>query len=231
MIQVTGTVEHTTSREAYSGTVALRWNGKFQASNWIGGQTVIVENGVFTTTFSVPESSGKISDAEIEVWDPIENERFLSMEFPDLIIDGDAPLLLSATFDQISRFDLRQVDIGVNIDEPQAWTNGLSMTCQVTSTTIDWEPITLVREPIDVFDGRTLFSFRFNFSESGQPSLLGSQASLNCWASGSDDAGWNLVAQGTNSQEGRDIINNSSLGLISIDDFSSAAQKAVELSE
>ena len=37
--------------------------------------------------------------------------------------------------------------------------------------------------------------------------------------------------QGTNSKEGRDIINNSSLGLISIDDFSNAAQKAVELSE
>ncbi len=37
--------------------------------------------------------------------------------------------------------------------------------------------------------------------------------------------------QGTNSQQGRDIINNSSLGLISIDDFSSAAQKAVALSE
>lgn len=201
MIQVTGTVEHTTSREAYSGTVALRWDGKFQASNWIGGQTVIVENGVFTTTFSVPESSGKIFDAEIEVWDPIENERFLNMEFPDLIIDGDAPLLLSSTFDQISRFDLQKVDIGANIEEPQSWTGGLSMTCQVTSTTIDWEPITLVREPIDVFDGRTLFSFRFNFSESGQPSLLGSQASLDCWASGIDDAGWSLVAQGTNSQE------------------------------
>ena len=37
--------------------------------------------------------------------------------------------------------------------------------------------------------------------------------------------------QGTNSKEGRDIINNSSLGLISIDDFSNAAKKAVELSE
>jgi len=37
--------------------------------------------------------------------------------------------------------------------------------------------------------------------------------------------------KGTNSKEGRDIINNSSLGLISIDDFSKAAQKAVELSE
>ncbi len=201
VIQVTGTVEHTTSGEAYTGTVALRWDGQFQAANWIGGQTVLVENGVFVTTFSVPESSGKIFNAEIEVWDPIENERFLANEFPDLIIDGDAPVLLTSTFNQISRFDLRQVDIGANIEEPQSWTRGLAMTCQVTSTTVQWEPITLVREPMDVFDGRTLFSFRFNFSESGQPSLLGSQASLNCWASGTDDAGWSLVAQGTNSQE------------------------------
>ncbi|MGA0331764.1 MAG: CARDB domain-containing protein [Candidatus Poseidoniaceae archaeon] len=201
LIQVTGTVEHTTSGEAYSGTVALRWDGQFQATDWIGGQTVIVEDGVFVTTFSVPESSGKIFNAEIEIWDPIENERFLVNEFPDLIIDGDAPILLTSTFNQISRFDLRQVDIGANIEEPQSWTSGLAMTCQVTSTTIEWEPITLVREPMDVFDGRTLFSFRFNFTESGQPSLLGSQASLNCWASGIDDAGWNLIAQGTNSQE------------------------------
>ena len=201
MIQVTGTVAHTTSGQAYTGTVAMRWDGQFQASNWVGGQTVIVENGVFTTTFSVPESSGKIFDAELEVWDIIENERFLSIEFPDIIVDGDEPLLLSSSFNSISRFDLSRVDIGANIEEPQSWTDGLSMTCQVTSTTIDWEPVTLVREPIDVFDGRTLFSFRFNFSESGQPSLLGSQANLNCWASGSDDAGWNLIAQGTNSQE------------------------------
>ena len=201
IIEVRGTVEHTTSGEPYTGTVALRWDGQFQTSNWVGGQTVLVENGVFTTTFSVPESSGKIFNAEIEVWDPIEIDRFLNNDFPDLVIDGDSPLLLSSSFNPISRFDLRQVDIGANIEEPQSWTNGLSMTCQVTSTTINWEPITLVREPIDVFDGRTLFSFRFNFSESGQPSLLGSQASLDCWASGTDDAGWDLVSQGTNSQE------------------------------
>lgn len=201
MIQITGTVEHTTSGEAYSGTVALRWDGQFLTSDWAGGQTVVVEDGSFTSTFSVPESSGKIFDAEIEVWDIIEHDRFLSMDFPDLIIDGDAPLLLATDFNEISRFELDQVDIGANIEEPQAWTNGLSMTCQVTSTTVNWEPITLVRNPITVFDGRTLFSFRFNFSNSGQPSLLGSQASLNCWASGTDDAGWELVAQGTNSQE------------------------------
>ena len=68
---------------------------------------------------------------------------------------------------------------------------------------------TLEREPIDVFDGRTLFSFRFNFSSSGQPSLLGSQAYLNCWASGIDDAGWELVHKAP--------IHRKALGIYSID--------------
>ena len=66
---------------------------------------------------------------------------------------------------------------------------------------MNWEPIVMIREPISVFDGRTLFSFRFNFSESGQPANLGSQATLNCWAIGSDDAGWQLIAQSSNSEE------------------------------
>ena len=37
--------------------------------------------------------------------------------------------------------------------------------------------------------------------------------------------------QGTNASEGRDVINNSSLGLISIDDFTEAAKKVVELAK
>ena len=37
--------------------------------------------------------------------------------------------------------------------------------------------------------------------------------------------------QGTNSSEGRDVINNSALGLISIDDFTDAAKKVVELAK
>ena len=37
-------------------------------------------------------------------------------------------------------------------------------------------------------------------------SLLGSQAYLNCWASGIDDAGWELVAQGTNSKESPGLL-------------------------
>ena len=37
--------------------------------------------------------------------------------------------------------------------------------------------------------------------------------------------------QGTNASQGRDVINNSSLGLISIDDFTEAAKKVVELAK
>ena len=37
--------------------------------------------------------------------------------------------------------------------------------------------------------------------------------------------------QGTNAKEGRDLINNSNLGLISIDDFTEAAKKVVDLAK
>ena len=37
--------------------------------------------------------------------------------------------------------------------------------------------------------------------------------------------------QGTNASEGRDVINNSDLGLISIDDFTEAAKKVVDLAK
>ena len=37
--------------------------------------------------------------------------------------------------------------------------------------------------------------------------------------------------QGTNAKEGKDKINNSDLGLISIDDFTKAAKKVVELAK
>ena len=37
--------------------------------------------------------------------------------------------------------------------------------------------------------------------------------------------------QGTNAKEGRDVINNSNLGLVSIDDFTEAAKKVVDLAK
>ena len=200
-IEIQGTVHHSSSNDPYTGMIALRWDGTFQISPWTGGQAIQVDNGFFTTTFQVPESSGGIYDAKLEFWDPIEVDKFLTVDLPDFVIDADAPLLLTTTLNPLSRYHLNNVEIGANIEEPQRWSDNLSVTCQIRSTTVNWEPKVLMREPIGVFDGRTLFSFRFNFSESGQPSELGSQASLNCWATGSDDAGWQLIAQESNSQE------------------------------
>ena len=200
-IEIQGTVHHSSSNDPYTGMIALRWDGTFQISPWTGGQAIQVDNGFFTTTFQVPESSGGIYDAKLEFWDPIEVDKFLTVDLPDFVIDADAPLLLTTTLNPLSRYHLNNVEIGANIEEPQRWSDNLSVTCQIRSTTVNWEPKVLMREPIGVFDGRTLFSFRFNFSESGQPSELGSQASLNCWATGSDDAGWQLIAQESNSEE------------------------------
>ena len=200
-IEIQGTVYHSNTNEPYTGSIALRWDGMFQVSSWTGGKSIQVSNGAFTTTFQVPESSGNIYDAQLELWDPIEVDKFLTFNFPDITIDGDAPLLLDTTLNPVSRYHLNNVEIGANIEEPQLWSGNLSVTCQIRSTTVNWEPIVMIREPISVFDGRTLFSFRFNFSESGQPANLGSQATLNCWAMGSDDAGWQLIAQSSNSEE------------------------------
>ena len=200
-IEIQGTVYHSNTNEPYTGSIALRWDGMFQVSSWTGGKSIQVSNGAFSTTFQVPESSGTIYDAQLELWDPIEVDKFLTFNFPDITIDGDAPLLLDTTLNPVSRYHLNNVEIGANIEEPQLWSGNLSVTCQIRSTTVNWEPIVMIREPISVFDGRTLFSFRFNFSESGQPANLGSQATLNCWAIGSDDAGWQLIAQSSNSEE------------------------------
>ena len=47
----------------------------------------------------------------------------------------------------------------------------------------------------------------------------------------SDQADVVVRFQGTNASAGRDVINQSSLGLISIDDFTEAAKKVVELAK
>ena len=68
----------------------------------------------------------------------------------------------------------------------------LSLTCQVISTEVQWEPVTILLHPSNVFQGKTLFSFNFDLSDQGDPSLLSPEAHIDCWASGMDDAGWSL---------------------------------------
>ena len=109
-------------------------------------------------------------------------------------------MMPSAITDTISRYHLDDVEIGVNIAEEQGWTSSLALTCQIRSFAQSWEPITLVRNATTVFDGKTMFSFRYDFSDLGDPSTLSEQADLNCWASGADDAGWALVSSTGNSE-------------------------------
>ena len=64
IVEVRGTVEHTTSGED-TGSIALRWR-LVPNVKLVGGQTVLVENGGLPT-FSVPETSGTIFDAELQI--------------------------------------------------------------------------------------------------------------------------------------------------------------------
>ena len=101
-------------------------------------------------------------------------------------------MILDSSIEDLSRYHLDDIGIGVNIVEDETWTGELNLTCQVISTEIQWEPVTIQLQPSNVFQGKTLFSFSFDFSQQGDPSLLSPEARIDCWASGLDDAGWEL---------------------------------------
>ena len=84
------------------------------------------------------------------------------------------------------------VGIVVNIDEDVSLTGLLDLTCRVSSTELTWDSTTISLEPSNVFQGKTLFSFDFDFSSQGDPSMLSPEAKLECWAVGYDDSGWPL---------------------------------------
>ena len=131
----------------------------------------------------------------------METELLSVYDMPVFQLDFDAPELLpSAITDTISRYKLEEVEIGVNIAESQAWSSELMLTCQIQSLARSWEPVSLIRNSTTVFDGKTMFSFKFDFSDLGDPSTLSEQADLNCWAEGADDAGWSLVSSTGNSE-------------------------------
>jgi hypothetical protein len=92
------------------------------------------------------------------------------------------------------------VEIGANIEEANLWSANLSMTCQVRSLEIEWSALTLTRASSTVYDGKTMFSFVFDFSALGDPSELSTQANIACWAEGQDDAGFTLQASTGNSE-------------------------------
>ena len=200
-INLTASVSHRTSATPYSGDLRLRWDGLLQGEPWRGGETVTLVDGMLSTSIPTPEESGLVQDMTLMLWDPLETELLSVYDMPVFQLDFDAPELLpSAITDTISRYKLEEVEIGVNIAEGQAWSNDVKLTCQIRSLAQSWEPVSLVRNSTTVFDGKTMFSFMFDFSELGDPSQLSQQADLNCWAEGADDSGWDLVSSTGNSE-------------------------------
>ncbi len=200
-INLTASVSHRTSATPYSGDLRLRWDGLLQGEPWRGGETVTLVDGMLSTSIPTPEESGLVQDMTLMLWDPLETELLSVYDMPVFQLDFDAPELLpSAITDTISRYKLEEVEIGVNIAEGQAWSSDLKLTCQIRSLAQSWEPVSLVRNSTTVFDGKTMFSFMFDFSGLGDPSQLSQQADLNCWAEGADDSGWDLVSSTGNSE-------------------------------
>jgi len=130
----------------------------------------------------------------------LQTEVLASLEVATFQLDHVAPALLpSSLSNTISRYHLDAVQVGVNIDEAEGWNSPLTLTCQIRSLAVQWTPIPLERNATTVFNGNTMFSFTYDFSQLGDPSTLSPQATLACWAEGRDDAGWLLTSETGNS--------------------------------
>tara|TARA_B110000444_G_scaffold258756_1_gene300537 strand:- start:5504 stop:10198 length:4695 start_codon:yes stop_codon:yes gene_type:complete len=208
-LNLTGYVSHLLSDTPYDGVLNLQWRGKILGELWRGGTAVTVEQGQLTYSIPTPIRTGLVKELEISLWDPLGLEKVASFDLPEFMLDGEPPELLSSNMASVvSRFHLESVEIGVNVREGQGWGAPLTLTCQVRSLDVEWDPVTLNRNYTTVFDGNTMFSFTFDFSGLGDPSTLPPQSSLACWAEGSDDSGWSLVSAGGNSDLDPWLITN-----------------------
>ena len=200
-LDLTATVRYRSSQTPYTGDLRLRWDGLLQGEPWRGGTTVVIQDGDLQASISAPERTGLVQDLSLSLWDPLETEMLATYSLPSFQLDNNPPELMpSALQGTVSRYKLEAVEVGVNIAEDHRWSMPLTLTCQVRSLSTNWEPITLIRNSTTVFSGKTMFTFLFDFSQQGDPSTLSEQATINCWAEGSDDAGWALVSSTGNSE-------------------------------
>ena len=190
-MRITGSMTHSLSGLPYQGDLSVSWWGLLQGQDWFGSATVEVVDGVINATIPMP-STGGIIDFDVAFMDPWGTRTLGVYDAPVFIIDDEAPVILDSSIEDLSRYHLDDVGIGVNIVEDETWSGELGLTCQVISTEVQWEPVTILLQPSNVFQGKTLFSFSFDLSDQGDPSQLSPEAQIDCWASGMDDAGWDL---------------------------------------
>lgn len=200
-IRLNASIHHALSNTSYTGPVSVYWNGKLQSDRWSGGTSGEAIDGHLSIEFDAPLGSGLLFETELSIWDPYATRELLTIDLPTLRIDGAAPVLLDSTLSSgFSRFHLSEVEIGANIQEANLWSGNLTLHCQVRSLSDSWPVSSQSKASSTVYDGKTMFSFVFDFSPLGDPSTLATQASIVCWASGMDDAGWTLAANGGNSE-------------------------------
>ena len=142
--------------------------------NWFGS-AIEVFDGEINTTIAMP-STGGLMDFQIAFMDPWETRTIGELKLPLFIVDEQPPIILDSSIEQLSRYHLDDVGIGVNIDEDVSWTGLLDLTCMVSSTELNWDPVTISQEPSSEFQGKALFSFSFDFSNQGDPSMLSPEA-------------------------------------------------------
>ena len=199
-VQLNASITHLVSNSSYNGYVSIFWRGKIQNDFFSSSFSAEVIDGKLSTQIQTPMGSGLWHQTVLEIWDPYDAEKLFTTELPNMVLDGEAPMLLPSTLTVgVSRYHLDNVEIGVNIAEANSWSENLTLNCQIQALDFEWPVITLSRESTTVFNGKTMFSFVYNFAEQGDPSTLSTQSSIACWASGSDDAGWVLSAPDGNS--------------------------------
>ena len=168
IIRIEGWIYHTYSNTPYEGELSLSWWGLIQGENWFGSSAIEVFDGEINTTIAMP-STGGLMDFQIAFMDPWETRTIGELKLPLFIVDEQPPIILDSSIEQLSRYHLDDVGIGVNIDEDVSWTGLLDLTCMVSSTELNWDPVTISQEPSSEFQGKALFSFSFDFSNQGRP--------------------------------------------------------------
>ena len=208
-VQLNATINHLISNSSYNGYVSIFWRGKIQNDFFSSSFSAEVIDGNLSTQIQTPMGSGLWHQTVLEIWDPYDSEKLFTTELPSMFLDGEAPLLMPSTLTTgVSRYHLDSVEIGVNIEEANSWSGNLTLSCQIRALDFEWPVMNLSRESTTVFNGKTMFSFVYNFAEQGDPSTLSTQSNIACWASGSDDAGWILSATDGNSENNPWLISS-----------------------
>ena len=200
-ISFTGILTHNYTQRAYTGGIRITWDGYIGQQVWQGSLSEYSDDGSFSVEIPVPLNQGILNQATIKIKDSNDNSVIAEIEIPRISIDDTNPILrqpIEST--EYSRYHLDEIIVAANVEEEISWNGNLSMTCQVKSESLKWEPLTVNNLPSSSYQGVSLFTFEFDFSEQGDPNNLETQAYISCWAYGTDDAGWELQTASGNTE-------------------------------